>query len=136
MVEGGTFLSRDVTLLLRDITGLLTPRPAAERERLIQSGVHYSEMLPLEYKPSERYIREYERALDNFAAETAAAVVSVAERIYREKGAGLVLVSLARAGTPAGVLIKRYLKRAYGFDAPHYTISFFSFSRFSRLISS
>jgi hypothetical protein len=43
--------------------------------------------------------------------------------IYREKGAGVVLVSLARAGTPAGILIKRYLKHAYRIDVPHYTIS-------------
>ncbi|MFB8733064.1 cysteine protease StiP domain-containing protein [Bacillus sp. SL00103] len=27
-----------------------------ERERSIQSGAHYSEMLPIEYKPTESYM--------------------------------------------------------------------------------
>lgn len=121
--NGGTFLREDVTVLLNDITGTIEPKPAEEREKLIQSGVHYSEMLPLEYKPSERYLAEYYRALDGFAAETAQAVAAVSEKIYLTKGAGAVLVSLARAGTPAGILIKRYLRRAYGINVPHYTIS-------------
>jgi hypothetical protein len=119
----GTFRPDDVTLLLSDITGRIEPKPAEERERLIQGGVHYSEMLPLEHRPSERYIAEYYRALDGFACETADAAAAVSEKIYAEKGGGAVLVSLARAGTPAGVLIKRYLRRKYGVDAPHYTIS-------------
>ena len=119
----GTFRPEDVTLLLTDITGLLEPKPVAEREKLIQSGVHYSEMLPLEYKPSERYIAEYYRALDEFAQETAESVAATTERIFAEKRESVVLVSLARAGTPVGILIKRYLRRKYGISAPHYTIS-------------
>ena len=51
------FLKDDVTLLLKDISGLVEPLPTAEREKRIQRGVHYSEMLPLEYKPSEDYIK-------------------------------------------------------------------------------
>jgi hypothetical protein len=119
----GTFHPADVTLLLNDITGLLEPKPTEEREKLIQSGVHYSEMLPLEYKPSERYLAEYSRALESFADETADAVVGVSEKIYALKGGEVVLVSLARAGTPIGILIKRYMLRKYGLNAPHYTIS-------------
>lgn len=124
MNEGkGSFLADDVMLLFNDITGMLEPKSSEERERLIQSGIHYSEMLPLEYKPSERYLTEYYRTLDSFAYETAGAVMTVAEKIYREKGDNVVLVSLARAGTPVGVLIKRYLRLAHGISAPHYTIS-------------
>ena len=118
-----TFRPEDVILLLTDITGMLIPKPAEEREILIQRGVHYSEMLPLEYSPSERYILEYYRALDGFALETAKAVMTVTEKIYLEKRESIVLVSLARAGTPIGILIKRYLRHKYGIDAPHYTIS-------------
>ena len=110
-VSKSTFNPEDVTILLADITGMLTPKPEREREKLIQSGVHYSQMLPLEYEPSPRYIAEYYRALEGFAAETAKAVVMAAEKICIEKGENSVLVSLARAGTPAGVLIKRYLSR-------------------------
>ena len=119
----GTFRPDDVALLLTDITGTIAPKPAEERERLIQGGVHYSEMLPLESEPSPRYVAEYRRALGCFAEETALAVAAVAEKIYAAKGKGAVLVSLARAGTPAGVLAKRYLRRMHGFDAPHYAVS-------------
>lgn len=51
-----SFLKDDVILLLKDISGLVEPLPTAEREKRIQSGIHYSEMLPLEYRPSEEYI--------------------------------------------------------------------------------
>jgi len=119
----GTFHLEDVTLLLTDITGMISPLPTAEREKLIQTGVHYSEMLPLEYKPSKEYLTQYYHALNNFSNEVAEAVVIVSEKIYRKLGGKTVLVSLARAGTPIGVLIKRYLQRKYYVDIPHYTIS-------------
>lgn len=118
-----TFHPDDVTLLLTDITGKIEPKPTAEREALIQKGVHYSEMLPLEYKPSERYISEYYHALEEFSAETAAAVMTVAEKIHFMKNDRAVLISLARAGTPIGILIKRYLYQKYHYIVPHYTIS-------------
>jgi hypothetical protein len=121
--NGGTFRAEDVTLLLTDITGLLEPIPTHEREHRIQSGVHYSEMLPLEYKATEKYIAEYNRALNEFANETARAVVDLSEKIIDGKGDNVVLISLARAGIPAGILIKRYLNQKYKIDVPHYAIS-------------
>lgn len=113
----------DCTLLLKDITGELTPLPAKQREPLIQSGVHYCELLPAEYEPSGEYLRQYENGLSAWAGITYAAVKSVAERIFAEKGSKTALVSLARAGTPVGMLIKRYIKQKYGCDIAHYTIS-------------
>lgn len=113
----------DVQLLLTDITGKLPPLPAKERERLIQGGTHYSELLPAEYEPSPAYFREYERGLNLWAKPNADAVRTVAEAIWSEKGRRAVLVSLARAGTPAGVLIKRYIRKKYGVSLPHYSIS-------------
>jgi hypothetical protein len=119
----GTFKAEDVTLLLTDMTGSIEPKPTAERERLIQGGVHYSETLPFEYSPSKTYLDEYYNALNTFSLDVANAVVEVSKRIYETKGANVVLVSLARAGTPAGILIKRFLKSFYGVVVPHYTIS-------------
>lgn len=118
-----TYEPSDVTLLLKDITGLVTPLPASEREPLIQSGVHYCEMLPLEYRPSPVYLQTYEKALSRYAGYTAMAVAGAAEQIYRQRGDGAVLVSLARAGTPIGILMKRWLRRKHGVDLPHYSIS-------------
>ena len=118
-----TYRPEDVTILLKDISGLVTPLPTSERERLIQSGVHYSEMLPLEYEPSDKYLRTYYAALRRYGQLTADAAAQVSEQIWAEKGEKGVLVSLAREGTPAGILIRRYLRQFYGADLPHYTIS-------------
>lgn len=119
----GTYKPQDVTILLKDITGLVEPLPTGEREKRIQSGVHYSEMLPLEYEPSPAYLAAYQDALRRYAPITARAVASVARQIWQEKGGDAVLVSLARAGTSIGVLIKRYIALAYHEDVKHYTIS-------------
>ena len=112
-----------MTLLLKAISGLVTPLPAAERERRIQSGTHYSEMLPLEYEPSPEYLETYRQAARLYADQTARAVASVARQILRDKQGEIVLVSLARAGTPIGILIKRYLERMCRRPVFHYSVS-------------
>ena len=118
-----TYRREDVTLLLKDITGLVTPLGTRERERFIQNGVHYSEMLPLEDTHTPAYLQTYRQAVALYAQQTADAVATVAGLIHRGHGNGAVLVSLARAGTPAGILIKRYLRLRYGAEIPHYTLS-------------
>lgn len=109
--------------MLKDISGMVTPLGTKEREAFIQSGTHYSEMLPLEYEPSPQYMEIYEKALRLYSGITANAVAIVAEKIWAEKGNDVVLASLARAGTSIGVLIKRYLRAKYGMEVVHYTIS-------------
>lgn len=118
-----TYQPEDVIILLKDITGLVKPLGTAEREAAIQSGVHYSEMLPLEYRPSQAYMSIYEQALQMYSQITADAVAVVAERIWHDKNGDLALISLARAGTSIGVLIKHYLQSKYCKDIKHYTIS-------------
>ncbi|MDE6788019.1 MAG: cysteine protease StiP family protein [Ruminococcus sp.] len=119
----GTYKSDDVTILLKDITGLVQPLATKEREIRIQSGVHYSEMLPLEYEPTPEYMAIYKLALDRFSKITADAVGAVSEQIWNDKGKDTVLISLARAGTPIGILIKHYMEKKYCCKIPHYTIS-------------
>ncbi len=115
--------SGDCRLLLKDITGKIQPMPPSEREPLIRKGVHYCELLPVEYVPSDAYLRQYEEGLRTWGGQTANAVRAVAEKILAAKGENVVIVSLARAGTPVGTLIKRYLKRFHGIDAAHYSVS-------------
>lgn len=126
LIEGesmfSTYKKEDVTILLKDVTGLVTPLGTKEREARIQSGIHYSMMLPLEYKPTETYMNTFREAVRLYAQITADAVAGVSEKIVSDKKAP-VLVSLARAGTSVGVLIKHYIKYKYGIDVPHYTIS-------------
>ena len=119
----GTYRDGDVKILLKDITGMVEPLGTREREERIQGGVHYSEMLPIEYVPSPAYLSAYRDALARYAGMTAEAGAAVAEQIWRDKGENAALVSLARAGTPIGVLIKRYLAFRYNAAVEHYTIS-------------
>lgn len=114
---------KEVTILLKDITGLVEPMGTKEREKLIQSGVHYSEMLPLEYKPTEDYMKLYESELKRSGYKTAKAIANLGDKLFEKKGTNLVLVSLARAGTPIGILLRRYLKLRYDIEVSHYSIS-------------
>ena len=118
-----SYRSEDVILLLKDISGLITPLPTEEREKLNQSGVHYSEMLPLEYNPTPQYMEIYNKILNTFSYQTANATAILSDKLYAKYGKHLVLVSLARAGTPIGILIKRFLKFKYNIVVPHYSIS-------------
>lgn len=119
----GSYCPSDVTFLLRDISGLVEELDSEQRERAIQRGVHYSEMLPKEYRPTDAYMRLFEAALATEAKNVARLTGIVAEKILRVRGPKAVLVSLARAGTPAGILMRRYLLEEHGINLPHYSIS-------------
>lgn len=118
-----SYRDEDVTLLLKDITGLVKPQPTEERERLIQSGKHYSEMLPIEYVPTQKYMEVYREALEKYAGPTARAVGKLSDKIIQARGQDVVIVSLARAGIPIGILVKHFICRKYQLDVPHYAIS-------------
>lgn len=120
----GSYREEDVVFLLRDISEVKLEKNSEEREKMIQSGTHYSEMLPVEYQPTEEYLSLFHATLDKYAKRVAIAAGVVAEQIKERRGLdNLVLVSLARAGTPIGIVIKRYLAFKYSVDVPHYTIS-------------
>ena len=119
----GSYRRDDVTLLLKDITGQIEPLGTQARERKIQSGTPYYEMLPIEYEPTPAYLHAYQDALTRYAGITAEAVGAVARQIWEQKGDRAALVSLARAGTPVGILIKRYLQTYYHADVTHASVS-------------
>lgn len=118
-----TYKEDDVVLLLKDITGMVEPQPTEEREKLIQSGRHYSEMLPIEYVPTEKYMNVYNEAVEIYAKANADAIANLADKVIAERGKDVVLVSLARAGIPIGILLKHYIKFKYEINVPHYSIS-------------
>ena len=119
----GSYKAEDVIFLLKDLSGLSLEGDTEERERRIQGGQHYSETLPIEYNPPEKYLHVFWETLAEYKEKVAFCTAVVAEQIYRKKGENTVLVSLARAGTPIGILIKRYLEQKYGVTFPHYSIS-------------
>ncbi|MFD5922834.1 phosphoribosyltransferase [Kitasatospora sp. NPDC058201] len=119
-----SYRADEVAWLLKDLSGVALEAPTEEREEAVQSGgAHYAESLPVEYQPSPEYQELFHQALRVSARRIALAVGTVAETLVAERGRGLVLASLARAGTPVGVLIRRWLAAGHGVEAPHYAVS-------------
>ncbi|MET9353470.1 phosphoribosyltransferase [Streptomyces sp. NPDC006617] len=114
----------EVGWLLQDLSEVTLEAPTEEREEAIQSGgAHYAESLPVEYQPSEQYQDLFHAALETSAARLARAVGAVTEIVLAERSPRPVLVSLARAGTPVGVLMRRWAQFRHGLDLPHYAVS-------------
>lgn len=121
----GSYSPSDVKFLLRDLSHVTLEKSVEERESSIQSGkMHYSEMLPIEFQPNTEYMALYKQILEQNAEKVAHCVAVVSEKVVGYRGLNqLVLVSLARAGTPIGILMKRYIQHYYGIDVPHYSLS-------------
>lgn len=122
-VPMGSYSQDDCVFLLKNINGLVEEKDNVQRETAIQKGTHYSAMLPIEYSPRQEYMNLFFDTLRENAERIASHVATAAEKIIAARGKDVVLVSLARAGTPVGVLIKRYLRQKYGINCPHYSIS-------------
>jgi hypothetical protein len=122
-IFSGSYKSSDVVFLLKEISGLITERDNEYRENAIQSGIHYSEMLPIEYHPTQEYMKIFFETLEDNKLKIATLVGLLSNKIVESRGKEIILVSLARAGTPIGILIKRYLKYKWSLDVPHYSIS-------------
>jgi hypothetical protein len=117
----GSYLPDDCIFLLKPV--VIAPTDVEAKERAIQSGTrHYSEMLSVEKTPDERYMRLFYRALEQNKDRFAGHLASLARTLSLRPGKEVVLVSLARAGTPVGVLLHRGLK-ALGKNSVHYSIS-------------
>lgn len=118
-----TFNSEDCVYLLKDLTGIIEFTSFEDKERLISNGVNYSEMITEEEQLSNEICMIFEDSLQNNASELAYYVGVVAEQIYKRGETNCIIVSLARAGSPIGALIKRYIEFKYNVKLPHYSIS-------------
>ncbi|THA31424.1 phosphoribosyltransferase [Streptomyces sp. A1547] len=119
-----SYAPQDCGWLLQDLSDVALEAPTEEREEAIQAGgAHYAESLPVEYQPSPQYQELYRSALAASAARIARAVGTVTETVLAERSPSPVLVSLARAGTPVGVLMRRWAQARHGLDLPHYAVS-------------
>jgi hypothetical protein len=123
MTFHGSYAPEDVTFLLKPAEVALTD--VATKEALIQSGArHYSEMLSEERLPDARYLALYEAALARNAGRLKADVSALADAITArgQTARRCTLISLARAGTPIGVLLRRTLAQRE-VDVAHYSVS-------------
>lgn len=128
-----SYSEQDVEILLQNIEGRVPELDTRDREKLNQQGVHYSEMLPKEEEPTAEYMRVYEEAIKGLSEDTARYIMILGEKIASKKRGKVVLVSLARAGTPVGVLVKRYLEKKYDIPVPHYSVSIIRGKGFDRV---
>jgi len=116
----GSYLKEDVEFLVKIIDIDFTD--IADKEKLIQSKKsHYSEMISKEYEPTEAYLEVFYKAFELNKERFARDILTLAYYLSLKKD--IVLVSLLRAGTPIGVLVKRVLKDIFNKDVAHYSIS-------------
>ena len=119
----GSYRHDDVEFLLKR----LQQQPFIDittKEKLIQSGArHYSEMLSPEALPSPLYQKVFNNAFSANRKQMALGCLSLATLINSKRNNSITLVSLVRAGTPVGVVIKHLLQKAMSRKVKHYSIS-------------
>jgi len=113
----------EVTFLLTDLSGHALELDLHSREKAIQGGRNYAEMLPIEFAPSVAYLALFDTLLAQLSAQIAEHVGVLTEMAMAARQGRPVLVSLARAGTPVGILMRRWARFSAGADVPHYSVS-------------
>ncbi len=120
----GSYREEEVNFLMRRLR--LDTTPLEERERLIQSGQrHYSEMIGPEDAPTRDRLRLFRQCLKSNGLRMARDLSVLADGLAASAtNDELVVVSIARAGTPIGVLLWHRLREI----APHLRIKHYSIS--------
>lgn len=139
----------DVQFLLKDLTEVALKNKAdgindfamsiEEKEKAIQSNLkHYSEIVNLEKPPTKEYLNIYYKVLknrnvmnlftDDILTLTAKMLSDIQLEYEKTKDKNVILVSLVRAGTPIGILLKRILEqqdfiRNNNINLKHYSVS-------------
>ena len=120
----GTYHKDDVTFLLKNI--FINSTSVEEKEKNIQKNEsHYSEMITHEKAPSAEYMKIFHESLKNNGLKFATHLMALAKKINEDflDHEEVVIVSLARAGTPVGVILHRLLKTDFSRKVKHYTVS-------------
>lgn len=119
----GSYKEEDCVFLLKDITSDIEEVDIKETNELIKNGIKYSEIIPSEDAVSDSYNELFIRLLKSNKRALAKYVANMGDSIYADKGKDTVIVSLARAGTPCGILVKKYIEYKYKVNIPHYSVS-------------
>lgn len=120
----GSYAPGEVGFLLRPLQ--LSTTPLEQRERQIQTGrSHYSEMIGPEDAPTRERLRLFRECLQTNGMRMARDIATLAAGLAASAHDGeLTLVSIARAGTPVGVLLLHRLRQMVpGLRLAHYSIS-------------
>lgn len=118
-----TYAPEDVTVLLERLHPEFLSKD--ERAARIAAGTHYNEVISREEVPDQAFLDLFKTQTERFGDQLAHLFLSLASQILLDAQAREVqpvLVSLVRAGTPTGILLKRTLA-FWGVQAPHFTVS-------------
>lgn len=139
----------DVQFLLTDLTEIASKNKAngiddfamsiEQKEKAIQSNLkHYSEIVNLENPPTKEYLDIFykvlknENVMDLFTDDIltlAAKILSDIQSEYdKTQDNNVMLVSLVRAGTPIGILLKRILEQQDFIKNNHINLRHYSIS--------
>ncbi len=118
----GSYALDDCQFLLKEVNCEYSS--IEEKEMLIQSGKrHYSELLSQEAKPTDEYQKLFFDFTESYKVKLAKHIYALAKHINESKKGPIVIASLARAGTPIGVLVKKALVHFFARECTHYSIS-------------
>lgn len=120
----GSYAPDEVSFLMRRMR--LETTPLEQREQKIQSGhSHYSEMIGPEDAPTRERLRLFRECLATNGMRMARDIATLADALAASAvGGELTVVSIARAGTPVGVLLLHRLQQI----APHLRLAHYSIS--------
>ena len=121
-IFSGSYTIDDVHILLKPIK--IKNTSIIEKELLIQRGhYHYSEMITYESLPSATYLKLFQQVFSQNRLRLATDLISLALKINQYKQGEIILISLVRAGTPIGILLKHILQQRFNRACHHYSIS-------------
>lgn len=116
----GSYLNTDVEFLLKKID--IDFIDIEEKEKLIQTKQkHYSAMISKEEEPTKEYLDIFYKAFELNKLKFAQDILTLTTHLNKKQN--IVLISLLRAGTPIGVLVKRTFQNIFRRDEKHYSIS-------------
>lgn len=118
-----TYLPHQVTCLFSPYAGPLLDLET--KEAALRAGSYYGDMLSQEETPAEVYLDIFDRQSDRLAAALAPSVLRLADQINaaRPGGGPIALLSIARAGTPIGVVLTEVLRQRHNRTVTHYSVS-------------
>jgi len=116
----GSYLPTDVEFLL-NVKNHQEISITEKEYLLLNHKIHYSEILTKEMEIEEEYLSIFYNYHEINKTKICKHILTIAEYLTKQKN--IVLVSLARAGTPYGVILKRILTSIFQQPIEHYSIS-------------
>lgn len=118
----GSYDADDCLFLLKPIKA--DYQTIYNKEKLIQSGqMHYSQMIHKESPPTKEYTQLFYQMTAKYKSRLAREIMTLASLICEARTEEVTVLSLARAGTPIGVLLQRAISQYFQRKSTHYSIS-------------